>query len=124
MKTNLLPSVEYQGRAAQFDYRAAQPLDLEESGVEQREGIAIHDVSYAGVASGRVEAFLVTPPGNGKFPGVIFVHPAPGNRHTFLDEAVRLAHHGAVSLLIDAPWSRGEAWGAQWVSQNMISRST
>ena len=111
VKTNLLPSVEYQVRAAPFGYRAGLPLDLQESGVEYQDGIAIHDVSYAGVASERVGAFLVTPSGHGKFPGVVFVHPTPGNRHTFLDEAVQLAHQGAVSLLIDAPWSRGEAWG-------------
>jgi dienelactone hydrolase len=68
-------------------------------------------VSYASVAPGRVDAFLVAPPGEGKFPGVIFVHPGPGNRYTFLEEAIQLARHRAVSLLIDAPWSRGAAWG-------------
>jgi dienelactone hydrolase len=106
-----IPSVEYQTRVAQFDYYPAPPLDVQESGVEYREGVAIRDLSYAGVVSGRVEALLVAPPGDGTCPGVIFVHPAPGNRHTFLDEAIQLAQCGAVSLLIDAPWSQGEAWG-------------
>ncbi len=106
----LLSSVGYRARVAQFDYDPAQPLGSQESGVEYREGIAIHDVSYASVASGRVMAFLVAPAGGRKSAGVLWVHPARGNRRTFLDEAVRLAGNGAISLLIDAPWSCGEAW--------------
>lgn len=111
MKTELSSSVRYQDYLAQFDYDPSLPLDVHESDFEFREGIAIHDVSFAGVAPGRVEACLVAPPGEGKHPVVIFVHPGPGNRHTFLDEAIELARRGAVSLLIDAPWARGQAWG-------------
>ena len=106
----LLSSVEYRARVAQFAHDLTQPLDLQESSVEYREGIAIHDVSYASVASGRVAAFLVAPASGRKFAGILWVHRARGSRRTFLDEAVRLAGDGAVSLLIDAPWSRGEAW--------------
>jgi dienelactone hydrolase len=111
MKNKSRPSVEYQARVIQFNYDPAQALDVREAGVEFRDGVAIHDVSFASVAAGRVAAFLVVPPGEGTFPGVIFVHPAPGNRYTFLDEAAELAQYGAVSLLIDAPWSQAEAWG-------------
>ena len=107
-------------QVALFDYDPVQPLDVQETGVEVREGIAVHDVSYAGLvggqAGGRVEAFLVTPPGAGAFPAVLFVHrrwlhPAPGDRRTYLDEAIELAGRGVAGLLIDAPWSRGAAWG-------------
>ena len=111
MNASLSSPAGYQGGVAAFDYDPSQPLDVQESGVEVREGIAVHDVSYAGMANGRVEALLVTPPGEGPYPGVLFVHPAPGDRHTFLDEAVRLAQRGAAGLLVDAPWSRGAAWG-------------
>ncbi len=111
MITEISSTAEYQARVAQFDYDSAQPLDVQESVVEDRDSVAIHAVHYAGVASGKIEAFLVIPRGAEKSPGVVWVHPAPGDRHTFLDEAVQLAQCGAVSLLIDAPWSRGEAWG-------------
>ncbi len=103
-------SSEYQARVAQFDYVPPSPFDVIESGVEHREGVAVHDVSYASVAPGRVAAFLVVPPGKGRHPAVIFVHPGAGDRHTFLDEAIQLAQCGAVSLLIDAPWSQRDAW--------------
>jgi len=106
----LSSSASYRARVAQFDYDPTQPLDLQESGVEYRGDIAIHDVSYASVASGRVAAFLVSPVGGRQLAGIVWVHRARGSRRTFLDEAVRLAEDGAVSLLIDASWSRGEAW--------------
>jgi pimeloyl-ACP methyl ester carboxylesterase len=91
-----------------FDYNRRSPLDVEESSVEQRNGVLVHDISYSGLANGRVRAYLVLPPGNGPFAGLIFVHPGPGNRSSFLEEAITLAKMGSVSLLIDAPWAYPE----------------
>lgn len=89
-----------------FEYDRRLPLDVKEIGVENRDGIQVHDISYASPKGGRVTAYLVVPPGKGKFAGVIFMHMRPGSRTNFLDEAVSYAHMGAVSLLIDAPFSR------------------
>jgi len=91
-----------------FDYNRKSPLDVEESSVEHRNGISVHDISYASLADGRVRAYLVRPPGNGSFAGIIFVHPGPGDRSNFLDEAITLAKMGTVSLLINAPWAYPE----------------
>ncbi len=89
-----------------FDYDRNMPLDVKEVGVENRNGIQVHDISYASPKGGRVTAYLVVPPGKGKFAGIIFMHMRPGSRSTFLDEALSFARMGAVSLLIDAPFSR------------------
>lgn len=90
-----------------FNYDRTLPLDVKEVGVEDRNGIRIHDISYNSLRGGRVTAYLVVPPGRKqKFAGVIFMHPRPGSRNSFLDEALSLAKVGAVSLLIDAPFSR------------------
>jgi dienelactone hydrolase len=89
-----------------FDYQRNAPLDVKENGVEQKNGVRIHDVSYASPKGGRVSAYLVVPSRKGRFAGVIFMHSRPGSRKTFLDEALTLARLGAVSLLIDAPFSR------------------
>lgn len=91
-----------------FDYNLKSPLNVEESSVEHRNGISVHDISYASLADGRVRAYLVRPPGNGSFAGIIFLHPGPGNRSNFLEEAITLAKMGAVPLLIDAPWAYPE----------------
>jgi dienelactone hydrolase len=89
-----------------FSYDRKMPLDVSEVGVENRDGIQVHDISYASPKGGRVTAYLVVPPGKGKFAGIIFMHMRPGSRTIFLDEALSYARMGAVSLLIDAPFSR------------------
>jgi cephalosporin-C deacetylase-like acetyl esterase len=90
-----------------FDYEQSLPLDVKEVGVEDRNGVRIHDISYASPKGGRVTAYLVVPSDkNKKFAGVIYMHGKPGSRKTFLDEALQFAKAGAVSLLIDAPFSR------------------
>lgn len=97
-----------------WDYDKSAPLEIKESGVQNRDGIAIHDISYAtpvgdrgamlGPNAGRVTAYLVVPPGKGPHPAVIYGHWCmPGsekmNRTEFLDEALVLAHSGVISLL-------------------------
>lgn len=89
-----------------FDYAQNLPLDIKEIGVENKAGVSVRDISFASPKGGRVTAYLVVPAGKGKFAGVIFMHPRPGSRNTFLNEALSLAKVGAVSLLIDAPFSR------------------
>ena len=93
-----------------FDYDSEAPLDVEENGVEYRGAVAVHDLSYASPVNGRVTAYLVVPPGEGPFAGVIFAHPGDGSRASFLNEAIGLAEAGAVSLLVDSPWARPEPW--------------
>jgi dienelactone hydrolase len=94
-----------------FDYDRNAPLDIKEAGVEQREDIAIHDISYVSPKSGRVPAYLVVPNGKGPFAAVIWGHwywenSEFRNRKEFLPEAVALAHTGVVSLLTDGPVAR------------------
>lgn len=94
-----------------FDYDAHASLDIRESGVERRGGVAIHDISYASPKGGRVPAYLVVPQGKSRFAAVIWGHwywsnSAMRNRKEFLDEAVVLANSGVVSLLTDGPVAR------------------
>ena len=89
-----------------FDYDRKIALEVREVGVEDKAGIHVHDISYASPKGGRVTAYLVVPSGKGKFAGIIFMHARPGSRNIFLEEALTYARMGAVSLLIDAPFSR------------------
>ena len=108
----LLPvSGDFAERAALFDYDTHADLAVNEKGVEQRNGVAIHDLSFVAVPATRqrVNGYLVVPPGKGPFAGILWVHwlgePATSNRTQYLDEAVALAAHGIESMLIDAMWS-------------------
>ena len=95
-----------------FDYDRNGPLDVRETGVINRNGVVIHDVTYASPKSGRVTAYLVVPTGRRRCAGVVFGHWGYGTRSEFLPEAILYARAGVVSLLVDdldvrpPPWRR------------------
>jgi dienelactone hydrolase len=98
-----------------WDYDESMPVNLKQAGVQKRDGVTIYDLSFTspmgnrttvGPNGGTVTAYLVVPPGTGRFPAVIYGHWCmPGserkNRTEFLDEAIVLAHSGVISLLPD-----------------------
>src|SRR5262245_13588685 len=96
-------------------YDAAAPLDLQEIGVEERDGARIHDVTFA--SPGRtVEAYLVEPADPATvappYAGIVYFHwleqeSPTSNRTEFLEEAVALAPAGVVSVLLQGvfPWT-------------------
>ncbi|HEX5579603.1 MAG TPA: acetylxylan esterase [Candidatus Limnocylindria bacterium] len=94
--------------AALTAYDPATPLDVaEESAVRTLEsGVEIHDISWASLGSDRVSAWLVLPPGDGPFAGLVYLHGSETDRDDFLDEAVAMALGGAASVVLDAPFAR------------------
>ena len=110
-----------------FDYDQNAQLDVREAGSINRNGVRIHDITYASPKSGRVTAYLVAPTRRGRFAGVVFGHWGYGTRTEFLPEAILYAHAGVVSLLVDdlnvrpAPWRRrAEGDQPQAVRDNFI----
>jgi dienelactone hydrolase len=96
-----------------FEYDSSRPLDVKETGTREKDGQALRDITYATIDGGRNAATLVSPRSAGPRPAVLFVHwygpPEPtSNRTQFIPDAVALARHGVVSLLIDTPWSEPE----------------
>lgn len=106
----------YQQLLHHWDYDRGQPIEMQQAGVQNRDGVKVYDLSYAAPVSdraaaigpngGRVTAYLVVPQGKGPFPAVIYGHWCmPGsdklNRTEFLDEAVVLARFGVISVLPD-----------------------
>jgi dienelactone hydrolase len=88
-------------------YDAALPLDLrEEDEPRDEDGATVHDVSWLSPFGGRVSAWLVVPDGEGPFAGLVYLHGSETWRDDFLDEALAMAHGGAVSLVLDAPFAR------------------
>ena len=87
-----------------YDYEPGA-LDVQEGESRERDGAVVRDLSYAGPV-GRITAYYVTPQGEGPFPAVVFMHGSPGQRVTFLGEAVELAQRGIASVLPDAPFAR------------------
>jgi dienelactone hydrolase len=95
-----------------FDYDRAAPLEVRETARREEAGAILRDITYATLTGGQNAATLVTPKAVRRTPApsVLFVHwygpPRPtSNRTEFVPDAVALAEHGVVSLLIDTPWS-------------------
>ena len=97
-----------------FDYDKTRPLDVQVTGTREQEGVTLREISYAQLDGSRNAAtFIARADRSGASPAILFVHwygpPRPtSNRTQFIPEAIELAKTGAVSLLIDTPWSRFE----------------
>ena len=103
--------------ASPFNYDAAVPFDTKIISQTEQDGVSVTELSYAAHnpafsvnMGGRTVATLVSPKGKGSFAGIVYMHwldPSSNGRHEYLNEAVTLAQHGAVSLLPQGyfPWS-------------------
>ena len=72
--------------------------------------VSVREITYAGPSGEVTEATLVAPTGPGRHPAVLFVHwygpsHTTSNRTQYVPDALALARHGIVSLLVDTPWS-------------------
>ena len=95
-----------------FDYQQDAPVSLQEVTAERRGEVTVKDVTYTSPVDGSdIAAYLIVPPGEGPFAGILYVHwyepsSPSSNRTQFVDEAVMLAEeYGVVSLLPGTMWS-------------------
>lgn len=98
-----------------FAYDRTAPLNLQENGREIRGAALVREVTFT-PAGQPVKALLVSPANQpGPHAGILYVHwlgePATTNRSEFLEEAVTLAGHGTISLLVDAMWAKPKWYG-------------
>ena len=94
-----------------FRYESSYDLQLNEQKTEARDGAVIKDIDYPSFQNrhGRIKAYLVKPAELGSFAGILFFHwlgETKADRTEFLDDAIKLARQGTVSLLIEGffPW--------------------
>ena len=91
----------------QYRYDAGASLGYQDKGVvSQAAGIKVHDISFASPRGGRVQGYLTVPPGDGKYPAVVFLHGSGGSRLNFVPESSWLAGRRVVGLTIDSPFVR------------------
>lgn len=92
-----------------FEYDRRVPFDVRQTSSYPRGAATLADIDYMGANGIDVPAYLVTPGGKGPFAGVIWMGWT-GNyaeiRQEFVEEAMTMADHGVVSLLISGyfPW--------------------
>lgn len=113
---------DFAAQRALFNYDRAIPLGVVEKGVEKREGVTVRDVTFNALMGKDIAAYIVTPQGQGPFAAVFWVHwlgePETTNRTQFLNEAVKLASQGVVSVLVDTMWST--AVNPDWFGKRVL----
>ena len=88
-----------------YGYDAAAPVRLRDLGrVNSKSKLRVSDVVYAGADGHAVSGYLLTPPGKGPYPAVVYLHGSGGSRADFVGIASWLAARGAVALTIDSPF--------------------
>jgi dienelactone hydrolase len=86
-----------------FTYDDSKALDLQDrpSSFSTNE-VRVDDISFTGPGDTYLNAYLLTPSGSeGRHPAVIYAHGAGGDRQEMLDEALKMAEKGAVTLTLD-----------------------
>ena len=95
----------------QFSYDDSKPLDpqIKPSSFSTNE-VQVEDISFSGPGDTFLNAYLMTPSGSDeRHPAVIYAHGAGGDRQEMLDEALKMAEKGAVTLTLDMIYSPGRA---------------
>lgn len=92
-----------------YDYDDSKPIALRDKGVVNKNyPVKVRDISFAG-PSERVPAYLLTPPGKGPYPAVIYLHGAGGDRLEMVYTASWLAGRRAIALTVESPYSPNRA---------------
>ena len=100
--------------ASAFDYKEPA-IQVRQVSVQNRPQVRIRDIRFTGISGQPIAAYIVEPrlpcqPRRWGCAGVLFVHwyergVNNSNRSEFLPDALELARHGTVSLLIQTMWS-------------------
>lgn len=110
-----------------FDYDRTAPLNVVEVSRETRGDASVRDITFD-PAGKPVKAYLVSPTTESNTPkaAILYVHwlgePKTTNRTEFLDEAVSLADHGVISLLVDTMWAEPK-WYSERIPEEDYDRS-
>ena len=95
-----------------FAYDAAAPIRFRDLGrVNKASRLQVRDVRFAGAGGKDVAGYLVSPPGKGPYPAVVYLHGQGGDRLQLVGLAAWLAARGAVALTLDSPFVSSQPQG-------------
>jgi uncharacterized protein len=96
---------------SQFSYDKSKPLAVRDKPTSfSTNDVRVDDVSFTGPGKTRLKAYVLMPSGSkGRHPAVIYAHGAGGDRKQLLDEALKMADKGAVTLTLDMIYSPNRA---------------
>lgn len=127
----LMVSVTLHGQvnADFFSYDTKADYQVREDSAFYRNNILVRDISFISCnpVHGRIKAYLVMPSSQSPYAGILYFHwlgHPDGNRNEFLSEAVEMADHSVLSLLIQGyfPWKEPPVSGEK-DKQQVIDQS-
>ena len=95
---------EKNGARHLLEYDRSVPLDVTVADRSSDATSRVQDIEFTG-GGRRVKAFRVDPLFTLPTGRAVFLHPAPGDRSSFMEDARSLAARGVTSLLLNAPWA-------------------
>jgi dienelactone hydrolase len=116
LPTRLADVISYSESLQLYEYDRSASFDLVDVATYPAGNATVHDVTYRGANGRSMPAYLVVPPGDGPFTpgeapfaGVVWMGWGGSYtqiREEFVSEAVTMADHGVVSLLVSGyfPW--------------------
>jgi hypothetical protein len=113
-----------QVNAGLFSYNAGADYKISEDSAFYKNNILVRGISFLSCnpVHGRIRAYLVMPSSQPPYAGIIYFHwlgHPNGNRNEFLDEAVEMADHSVISILIQGyfPWTEPPVSGEKDMQQ-------
>ncbi|HEX8359458.1 MAG TPA: prolyl oligopeptidase family serine peptidase [Longimicrobium sp.] len=105
---------------ALFAYDANAPLNLQKTAQTTTTSFALSNITYNSPDGGSVTGIMAEPVGrSGLRPGMVILHPSGTPAKGLAPQAQQLAQHGAVVIVIDAPYfRRGGASMLLYMSQD------
>jgi dipeptidyl aminopeptidase/acylaminoacyl peptidase len=110
-----------------FAYRKSTPFAFQLKDSEKFKNVVVQTININNDKLQKIEAYLIEPRSEGKYPVVIFQHGGENDNDYFFQEGKELSKKGIICLLIEAPWLRpvyknNMLWGntSQFYRQGII----
>lgn len=101
-----LPAQVPQHLSDLFAYRKSTPFSYQLKDSEKYKNVIVQNININNDKLQKIEAYLIEPKSDGKYPVAIFQHGGENDHEYFLKEAKELARNGIICLVIEAPWLR------------------
>ena len=109
LPTRLPDDMTFEQTLPLLEFDRSLPFDVQEMGAWPLGRVTLEEIVYRGAGEMRMPAYLVLPPGEGPFAGIVWMGSSgdwTNIRNEFVMEAAAMAERGAASVIVSGyfPW--------------------